>query len=48
MAAPTARLDELGGDELGPRVVRAGERIAARLEPLSGEEATARVRGGSQ
>jgi DNA-binding IclR family transcriptional regulator len=31
LAAPTARLDELGGDELASRVVRAAEHISARL-----------------
>lgn len=48
LAAPTARLDELGGDDLVPRVVRAAERVAARLDARTPGEVAERVRGRSR
>ncbi len=44
LGVPTPRLEELGGEQLAPRLVRAARRIAARLEGRSGDEVEVRLR----
>lgn len=45
LATSTPRLEELGGEQLAPQLVRAGRRIAARLEGRSGDESDVRLQG---